>query len=55
MSPPREDSETRPAIFVSSVVEGFQEYRNAAREAIEAAGGKPVLVNEDSVTPYLVP
>lgn len=37
---------SRPRVFVSSVVEGFKEFRQAAREGIEAAGGQPVLVNE---------
>lgn len=37
----------RPRVFVSSVMEGFQEYREAARHAIEKAGGEPILVNED--------
>lgn len=37
----------RPRVFVSSVVEGFAGFRRAAREAIVAAGGEPVLVNED--------
>lgn len=36
-----------PRVFVSSVVEGFEEYRFAARMAIIAAGGEPILVNED--------
>lgn len=36
-----------PRVFVSSVAEGFEDYREAAREGIEAAGGEPVLVNED--------
>lgn len=36
-----------PRVFVSSVVEDFTEFRKAAREAISAAGGEPVLVNED--------
>jgi hypothetical protein len=35
-------------VFVSSVVEEFAEYRAAARKGIEAAGAKPVMVNEDS-------
>jgi ABC-type branched-subunit amino acid transport system substrate-binding protein len=34
-------------VFVSSVIDGFQTFREAARAAIEAAGGEPVLVNED--------
>lgn len=38
---------SHPRVFVSSVVEGFEEFRAAARRGIERAGGKPVLVNED--------
>lgn len=34
-------------VFVSSVIKGFEEYREAARRGIEDAGGEPVLVNED--------
>jgi hypothetical protein len=34
-------------VFVSSVVDGFEEYREAARRGIEAAGATPVMVNED--------
>jgi hypothetical protein len=37
----------RSRVFVSSVVEGFAEYRQAARSGIEQAGGEAVLVNED--------
>ncbi len=37
----------RPRVFVSSVVDGFNAQREAARNAIEAAGAEPVLVNED--------
>ncbi|MGD1094308.1 MAG: DUF4062 domain-containing protein [Bryobacteraceae bacterium] len=37
----------RPRVFVSSVVEGFAEYRQAARGGIEQAGCEAVLVNED--------
>jgi len=37
----------KPRVFVSSVVEGFASYREAARVAIIGAGGKPVLVNEE--------
>jgi hypothetical protein len=33
--------------MVSSVVRGFEAYREAARAGIEAAGCEPVLVNED--------
>jgi hypothetical protein len=34
-------------VFVSSVIDGFSEYRQAARTGIDRAGGEPVLVNED--------
>ena len=37
-------------IFVSSVVVGYEEYRNVARETIEAAGHTPVLVEAQPVT-----
>lgn len=37
----------KPRVFVSSVVDGFHEFREAARLGITAAGGEPVLVNED--------
>jgi len=37
----------RPRVFVSSVIEGFADYRQAARNGIEQAGGEGVLVNED--------
>ena len=37
----------RPRVFVSSVIEGFADYRQAARDGIEQAGGEGVLVNED--------
>lgn len=37
----------KPRVFVSSVVEGFQEFRAAAKRGIQRAGGEPVLVNED--------
>jgi hypothetical protein len=42
-----EHREPRPRVFVSSVVDGFAEFRRAAREGITAAGGEAVLVNED--------
>jgi len=42
-----EEKSEDPRVFVSSVVEGFQEFREAARRGIEAAGGEPILVNED--------
>jgi hypothetical protein len=34
-------------VFVSSVVDGFEQYRKAAKRGIEAAGATPVMVNED--------
>ena len=34
-------------VFISSVVKGFEEYRQAAKEAIESVGMRPVMVNED--------
>lgn len=37
---------SRRRVFVSSVVEGFEAYRDAARIGIENAGGEAVLVNE---------
>ena len=37
----------RPRVFISSVIEGYSEYRESARNGIIAAGGEPVLV-EDS-------
>ena len=43
----RRDARGAQRIFVSSVIEGFAEFRKAAREGIVAAGGEPVLVNED--------
>ena len=36
-----------PRVFVSSVVDGYTSFRQAARLGIEAAGGVPILVNED--------
>ncbi len=40
-------STMRPRVFVSSVIEGFDAHRQAARVAIHAADGEPLLVNED--------
>lgn len=34
-------------VLVSSVVDGFEEYREAARRGVTAAGANPLLVNED--------
>jgi hypothetical protein len=36
----------RPRVFVSSVMDGFEEYRHAARSGVIAAGGDPVLVED---------
>jgi hypothetical protein len=36
----------RPRVFVSSVMDGFEEYRLAARQGIITAGGTPVLVED---------
>lgn len=41
----------KPRIFVSSVMENFQSYRDAAREGIIAVGGEPVLVEDFSSLP----
>lgn len=38
----------RPRVFVSSVMDGFEEYRRAAKVGIIAAGGEPVLVEDFS-------
>lgn len=37
----------KPRVFVSSIVEGFADYRNAAAEGIRDASAEPVRVNED--------
>ena len=31
-------------VFISSVIDGFEDNRQAAKEAVEAAGMKPVMV-----------
>lgn len=41
----------KPRVFVSSVMEGFEEYRAAARAGIEAAGCEPVLVEDNPALP----
>jgi len=33
-------------VFVSSVLEGFHDFREAARAGIIAAGGEPVLIED---------
>src|SRR5258708_7215708 len=34
----------KPRVFISSVIEGFEEFRQAAAEGVEAGGGEPVMV-----------
>lgn len=41
----------KPRVFVSSVMDGFEEYRAAARAGIEAAGCEPVLVEDNPALP----
>lgn len=36
----------RPRVFVSSVIEGFERYRDAVKNGITCAGGEPVLVED---------
>src|SRR6266498_5591256 len=36
----------RPRVFVSSVMDGFEEHRQAAKRGILSAGGEPVLVED---------
>ena len=36
----------RPRVFVSSVIKGFEDYREAARNGILDAGGEPALVED---------
>lgn len=36
----------KPRVFVSSVIDGFEEYRAAARLGITEAGGDPVLIED---------
>lgn len=37
----------KPRVFLSSIIEGFDEYRNAAAAGIRDANAEPVRVNED--------
>ena len=39
---------SRQRVFVSSIIEGFETFREAARRGIEAAGCEPILVNEQT-------
>lgn len=36
-----------PRVFISSVIQGFDAFREAARRGVLTGGGEPVLVNED--------
>ncbi len=36
----------KPRVFVSSVIDGFEEYRAAARRGVAKAGGDPVLIED---------
>lgn len=38
---------TKPRVFLSSVVDGFEQERQVSRSAVLAAGCDPILVNED--------
>lgn len=38
-------------VFISSIMSGYAEYRDAAREGIEAAGAKPVLIEDHPSQP----
>jgi len=42
----------QPRVFVSSVMEGFTDNREAARAAIIAAGGEPVLIEDQAGLPH---
>lgn len=42
----------KPRVFVSSVMDSFQPYRDAARQGIIAAGGEPVLVEDFPSLPF---
>lgn len=41
----------KPRVFVSSVMDGFEEYRAATRAGIEAAGCEPVLIEDNPALP----
>lgn len=41
----------RPRVFVSSIMEGYRDYREAARLGIERAGGTAVLVEDEPARP----
>lgn len=41
----------RPRVFVSSIMKGYAEFREAARSGIEKAGGRPVLVEKQPARP----
>ncbi|MFQ5686212.1 MAG: DUF4062 domain-containing protein [Candidatus Scalindua sp.] len=39
-------------VFISSVISGFEEYRNAARKAVEIMGDKPIMSEDFEARPY---
>ena len=39
-------------VFISSVISGFEEYRNAARKAVEIMGDKPIMSEGFEARPY---
>ena len=41
----------RPRVFVSSVMEGFEEFRLAAKNGIIAAGSEPLLIEDFPALP----
>lgn len=41
-----EMAQPKPRVFVSSVMEGFEDFRKAARQGIIAAGGEPVMAED---------
>lgn len=41
----------QPRVFVSSIMNGYEEYRAAARQGIERAGGEPILIEDEPSRP----
>lgn len=39
-------------VFISSVVKGFEEYRKAAKRAVEIMGNKPIMSEDFGARPY---
>ncbi len=44
--------QTKPRVFVSSVMEDFDEFRQAAKRGIVAAGGEPVMIEDYPSLPH---